>query len=82
MANQQITLIPPREAIKILTFVSAEGLRAGSRGTDVLTRYPIENRFLYSKEECESLRDRIISGGRTRKTHREDRERKIPTELI
>lgn len=61
---QTKTLIPPREALEILTFVSRAGLYAGSRGTDVLTKFPCPNgRNLYSKEECEALRDRLIGKG-------------------
>lgn len=59
-------LIPPREALKILTFVSRAGLYAGSRGTNRLTVFPCGNgRNLYSKEECEALRDALIEKGKS-----------------
>lgn len=57
------TLITPREARKILTWVSAEGLRKGWAGTEGLTRYHAGEVTLYSREECEELKARIVARG-------------------
>lgn len=57
-------LIAPRRALKILTFVSRSGLYAGSRGTNELTLFFDKNgRRLYSRQECEALRDAYIKKG-------------------
>lgn len=74
----QHTLIPVREALKILTWVTRAGLRHGCRGTDVLTRFP---HGLYSKEECEALRDEIIAAGFARQVKMR-LERPVPAELV
>jgi hypothetical protein len=62
-ASETHELITPREALKILTFVSYAGLYAGSYRTDELTRFPCGSGTLYSKQECEALRDSIIEKG-------------------
>jgi hypothetical protein len=54
-------LIPAGEALKILTWVSRSGLHIGARRTNELTRFPCGNETLYSRQECEWLRDSIIS---------------------
>jgi len=63
MQETQHELIPPREALKILTWVSLSGLYIGSRGTDKLTRFPAGTSTLYSRQECEALRDEIVVRG-------------------
>ena len=58
------TLIPPREVFKILTWVTSSALYSGAGGTDVLTRYHVGKRqTLYSREECEALKESIIATG-------------------
>jgi len=77
------TLIRPREALKILTWVRPSGLYSGAGGTSDLTRYPVGKSTLYSKEECEALRDKIIENGippRRQLPHQKRRE--SITELI
>ena len=57
-------LIKPKDALKILTFVSRAGLYSGARGTDYLTLfYDANGRRLYSREECEELVKRYIEKG-------------------
>src|SRR5438046_967791 len=56
-------LIPPREALKILTWVSESGLYAGSRRTNELTKFPCGKNTLYSRQECEALKASIINAG-------------------
>jgi hypothetical protein len=56
-------LIPASEALKILTWVSSSGLYAGSRRTDELTKFPCGTGLLWSRQECEALRDSIIAAG-------------------
>ena len=63
MAHEKHTLITPKQALEIITWVSASGLYIGSRGTNRLTKFPVEGSWLYSKEECEALRDEIIQKG-------------------
>lgn len=78
-------LIPPREALKILTFVSASGLAIGSYQTNELTRFPCGKGTLYSRQECEALRDSIIEKGKPKQLRfpkRERSRRPIITELI
>jgi hypothetical protein len=60
-------LITPREALKILTWVTYGGLYAGSYRTNELTRFPCGSGTLYSKQECEALRDSIIEQGDPKK---------------
>ena len=58
------TLITPREALKILTWVNYAGLYAGSLRTNELTRFPAgHGRVLYSRQECEALKASIIEAG-------------------
>lgn len=77
-------LIPPREALKILTWVSQSGLYAGSYRTSELTRFPCGKGTLFSRQECEALRDSIIAkGGPKRKRFaRREASRQPITELI
>lgn len=56
-------LIPPRKALEILTWVSQSGLYAGSYRTNELTRFPCGSGVLFSRQECEALRDSIIKAG-------------------
>jgi hypothetical protein len=72
------TLIPPREALKILTFVTYHSLRHGCRGTNVLTRF---DHGLFSKEECEQLRDEIIANGLKKRARKSIGQRMVPAEL-
>lgn len=58
-----VTLIPRREALKILTWVNGSSLYAGAYGTDKLTRYPAGKVCVYSREECEALRDEVMANG-------------------
>lgn len=76
-------LITPREALKILTFVSSSGLRAGSYRTNELTRFPAGTGTLYSRQECEALRDSIIDKGNPAKRlfPKRERTRTVITEL-
>lgn len=73
------TLIPPREALKILTWVTYHSLRHGCRGTDVLTRF---EHGLFSKEECEALRDSIVAKGLDRRRRQKLGERTPPAVLV
>lgn len=77
-------LITPREALKILTWVSASGLYAGSYRTNELTRFPCGSGTLYSRQECEALRDSIIEQGNpAKRLFPKRRERRQPiTELV
>lgn len=77
-------LIPPREALKILTWVSQSGLYAGSYRTNELTRFPCGTGTLFSRQECEALRDSIISKGNPPKRIFPKRESRLTaiTELI
>lgn len=77
-------LISRREALKILTWVTGAGLYAGSYRTDELTRFPAGKGTLYSRQECEALRDSIIAAGNLAKRRYARRERRQPviTELI
>lgn len=77
-------LIPPREALKILTWVSASGLAIGSYQTNELTRFDCGKRTLFSRQECEALRDSIIANGNPQRKRFAKRERSRPaiTELI
>lgn len=77
-------LITPREALKILTWVSQSGLYAGSYRTNELTRFPAGSGMLYSRQECESLRDSIIADGKPAKLSfpKRPRRREVITELI
>ena len=82
-------LITQREALKILTWVTASGLAIGAYRTDELTRFPAgkkdgRNATLYSRQECEALRDSIIAAGNPQKRRfpkRAERKNKI-TELV
>ena len=56
-------LIPPREALKILTWVSESGLRVGSLRTNELTKFRCGRHVLYAREECERLRDSLVASG-------------------
>lgn len=71
-------LIPAREALKILTWVSESGLYAGSRRTNELTKFPCGNGFLWSRQECEALRDSIIAAGNPSKVRFRKNRRPIP----
>ena len=73
------TLIPVKEALAIITWVNYYGLYRGSRGTRVLTRFP---HGLYSKEECEALRDSIIAKGLAGRERSLPGERPAITELV
>lgn len=64
-------LITAKAALEILTFVSASGLYAGSRRTNELTKYPCGKSILYSRAECEALRDSIFAAGNQNKIRRE-----------
>lgn len=81
-----ITLIRPKEVLRLLPFVSRSGLYAGSRGTGALTKYPVGGQTLYSLEEVEELLEKIIGKGKAIKEHSELKRRKvpgrIPTKLI
>lgn len=78
-------LIPPREALKILTWVSESGLRVGAMRTNELTKFPCGRHTLYAREECERLRDSILVSGispdRTPKW-RKRKPRSALTELV
>jgi len=54
-----------------MPFVSYNGLRAGCKGTDVLTRYP---HGLFDEEEIDALLDAILDQGEKRMAKRERRE--------
>lgn len=80
MANQEThTLIPAREALKILTWVTYHGLYRGSRGTGELTKFP---HGCYSKEECEALRDSMVAKGNARSEKQQFDRRRVPAELV
>ena len=66
-------LIPPGEALKILTWVSRSGLMIGSYGTNRLTRYPVGKGTLFSRQECIALRDEILAQGFTQEQRRAER---------
>lgn len=78
------TLITTKAVLELIPWVSADGLRKGCRGTNVLTRFP---HGLWSKEEVLALRDDIVMRGikparRRRPVVNIIRRRSIPTELI
>jgi hypothetical protein len=73
MNNGSPTLISTKEALKILTWVSYSGLLIGAKGTNALTRYP---HGVFSKEECEELRLRMIEQGA-----RLDDSKKLPVRI-
>ena len=76
-------LITPREALKILTFVSASGLYAGSYRTNELTRFQAGKGTLYSRQECEALRDSIINAANPKKVRLPKSPRQnVITELV
>lgn len=79
MNAQDHTLIPAREALKIITWVNYYGLYHGSRGTDVLTRFP---HGLYSREECQALKAKIINQGVNCRPARSQAGKKISYELV
>ncbi len=80
--SKDITLITPRQVLKILTFVSYAGLYAGSRGTSVLTKYPVGGQNLYSLEEVEELLAKIIGKGKSLKEYDAWERRPKITKLI
>lgn len=65
MRDETHELISAGEALKILTWVSRSGLHIGARRTNELTRFPVGRETLYSRQECEALRDSIIAQGKT-----------------
>ncbi len=69
-------LITAKVALEILTFVSASGLYAGSRRTNELTKFPCGKGILYSRAECEALRDSIFAAGTENKIRRERMNRR------
>lgn len=73
-----VTLITTKEALRMMPFVSYWGLYRGSKGTDVLTRYP---HGLFAKEEIEQLLESLIAQGQTRAIKRRQIEA-VPMELI
>lgn len=77
-------LIPVREALKILTWVTSSGLYAGCLRTNELTRFPCGKHTLYSRQECEALRDSIITSGNPprRLFAKRERPRAAITELV
>lgn len=78
-------LITPREALKILTWVSQSGLYVGSYRTGELTRFPCGTGTLFSRQECEALRDSIIEKGKPKQLRfpKRDRSRRPTiTELV
>lgn len=77
-------LITPGEALKILTWVSASGLYAGAKRTNELTRFPAGTQTLFSRQECEALRDSIIDKAKPSRrlfVKRTRRDRQVITEL-
>jgi len=58
-----VTLISTKDALKMLPFVTYWGLYRGSKGTNVLTRFP---HGLFAKEEIEELLASIVAEGRKR----------------
>jgi hypothetical protein len=77
-------LITMREALKILTWVSSSGLSAGCRRTNELTRFPCGSGKLFSRQECEALRDSIIAEGNPQRRKFPKRQQRQPsiTELV
>ncbi len=80
--SKDITLITPKQVLKILPFVSRSGLYAGSRGTARLTKYPVGNQTLYCLEEVEALKEKIIGKGKTLKEYFDWKRRPKITKLI
>ena len=82
MATETHELIPRRKALKILTWVSDGGLTAGAMRTNELTRFPCGNRILFSRQECEALRDSIINTANPPKRRFRRETRPTVTELV
>jgi hypothetical protein len=82
MAEKTTTLIRASEAIEILTWVSPESLRRGLGGTQSLTRCKSGKHWLYIKEECLALKNKIVAAGYARKEKQAFDRRNIPTELV
>ncbi len=79
--SKEITLITPKEVLRLLPFVSRSGLYAGSRGTNALTKYPAGGQTLYCLEEVEELKTKICGRGRTL-IKEKPALRRCPTKLI
>ena len=73
-----VTLISTKDALEMLPFVSYWGLYRGSKGTDVLTRFP---HGLFAKEEIEELLASIVEQGRKRAVKKRQ-VADVPMELV